>query len=87
MRHAEIVWYIIKNIFEIKKIISHLTLVKSISVIQSLSASWCRGDINGCYLVRGGPSSFPFFSRKNVGSRKFCGPKGKKKIFRGKYKL
>ena len=25
-----------------------------------------RGDINVCYLVRGGPSSFWFFSRKNV---------------------
>ena len=30
-----------KNIFIIKKIFSHLTLVKSISVIQSLSVSWC----------------------------------------------
>ena len=30
-----------------------------------------RGDINVCYLVRGGPSSFGFFSRKSVGSRKF----------------
>ena len=37
-----------------------------------------RGDINVCYLVRGGPSDFCFFSRKNVGRRKFVGPKGQK---------
>ena len=33
-----------------------------------------------CYLVRGGPSSFAFFSRKSVGSRKFFGPKGQNKF-------
>ena len=33
--------------------------------------AYLRGDINVCYLVRGGPSSFGFFSRKSVGSRKF----------------
>ena len=46
-----------------------------------------RGDINVFYLVRPGPSSFAFFSRKKVGSRKFFGPKGKQNFFRGKYTL
>ena len=46
-----------------------------------------RGDINVFYLVRPGPSSFAFFSRKKVGSRKFFGPKGQKFFFRGKYTL
>ena len=43
---------------------------------------YSRGDINVFYLVRPGPSSFAFFSRKKVGSREFFWPKGQK-IFLG----
>ena len=50
-------------------------------------ATRSRGDINVFYLVRPGPSSFAFFSRKKVGSRKFFCPKGQKFFFRGKYTL
>ena len=46
-----------------------------------------RGDINVCYLVRGGPSDFWFFCRKNVGSRKLFVPKGQKKFLGGKFTL
>ena len=52
-----------------------------------LHAPALRGDINVFYLVRPGPSSFAFFSRKSVGSRKFFGPKGQKKILGGKFML
>ena len=43
--------------------------------------------VNVCYLVRGGPSNFGFFSRKSVGSRKFFGPMGQKKFLGGKFML